>query len=278
MAITSEELKRIKQFEGVVQHFYLDTTGHVTVGYGHMVPDVSAAAALNLLTNNGGTPATIVDKQSEWTTIKSQTFGQKYGAKYYAKYCKLNMADGDINNLLSQDMASVESQLQSRFPGYQSFPQPAKEGLVDMGFNLGVGKLMSTFKLFVAAVNKQDWATAAKQCHRNGIQAARNQQVMDLFSQAAKLKPTPSPSHAGTGTSGSTSGGLRQMVKQLPAFVPQQFMAQPVQQAPQTAVTPAVLQGYQGCDPIGSQSIVAIVALASNVSTAAITAITSISK
>ena len=85
MAITPDEISRAKRYEGNVNHFYLDTNGNVTVGCGHLVATVSVATALTLVRKADGLPATTVEKQTEWTTIKAKPKGQP--ETFYAPFC-----------------------------------------------------------------------------------------------------------------------------------------------------------------------------------------------
>ena len=85
-------------------------------------------------------------------------------------------------------MQQAETQLQSVFANYTSFPGPAQEGLLDMMFNMGPNKFTADkWPSFFAAVNATppDWNTAAIQSHRTGVSDARNDAVRALFQQAA---------------------------------------------------------------------------------------------
>jgi GH24 family phage-related lysozyme (muramidase) len=84
---------------------------------------------------------------------------------------------------VAADVTTFEAQLLKVLPNWHSYPGPAQEALFDMAFNLGLGGLLK-FPTLLKAVNEGDWATAAAQCHRRGIQNARNQATAALFLQA----------------------------------------------------------------------------------------------
>jgi GH24 family phage-related lysozyme (muramidase) len=287
MSITPNEISRVKRYEGNVNYLYLDINGNPTIGYGHLVAKVSDAAALPFVLKAGGAVANTVQKQTEWTTIKSKPFGTTYPATYYAPFCTLLLQQADIDNQLSKDLAATEHQLGVYFTNYGKYPQPAKEGLVDMGFTQGVQGLASGFPNFVAAVKNMDWATAANECNRPQLAASRNLEVMNLFLSAVKPAPTPTrpkptPTHTGSGSTGAMHPSQR-----IPAWLSQI----PVRQPGQPALRPplpvygaagsmgkAGSAGSVGGFGIGCQGIVAMVAMNSNVTVAAITAITAIAK
>ena len=68
-------------------------------------------------------------------------------------------------------------------PKWNTYAEPAQEALFDMAFNLGLGGLKK-FPHMLRAVDAGDWATAAAQCHREGISEERNRATAALFLQA----------------------------------------------------------------------------------------------
>jgi GH24 family phage-related lysozyme (muramidase) len=276
MSITPNEISRVKRYEGNTNFLYLDINGNPTIGYGHLVPDSVSAAALPFLLNAGNTAATPLQKQTEWTTIKSKPFGKTYPASYYSPFCTMHLQQSDIDNLLTSDLTSTEQQLSAFFSNYSQFPQPAKEGLVDMAYTQGVRGLSTGFPNFVAAVKILDWATAANECNRPQLAAARNLEVKNLFLSVAKpvtpTRPGPTGSQPGSGSTGTTHPPLaiRPWLDRIP--VP----SEPAPQRPETAQAAAAPPPHAIRCPADVHGIVAIVAMNSNISAAAITAITAI--
>ncbi len=180
-----EELKaRLRQHEGVVPHLYLDTLGLVTCGVGHMIPNANAMAGVPMV-QPGGAEASLVDKVTEWYRVKHLEPARL--PAYYAANTTLRMTPEAITDLQDSDVAAFQQALRSLLPGFDQFPEPAQEALLDMAFNLGAKGLVDKFPHLIAAVNARDWQTCAAQCHRAGIQEWRNVATSELFGRAAQF-------------------------------------------------------------------------------------------
>jgi GH24 family phage-related lysozyme (muramidase) len=172
-------IARLKQFEGCINHMYRCTGGEVTVGIGHAL--LSPASASNLTWQINGAPAPPGRVQSDYQAVAAAPLGQVANAYQHLTQCR--MGDTDVEALVAADVTSFEAQLLKVLPNWHSYPSPAQEALFDMAFNLGIGGLFK-FPTLLKAVNESDWATAAAQCHRRGIQDARNQATAQLFRRA----------------------------------------------------------------------------------------------
>jgi GH24 family phage-related lysozyme (muramidase) len=170
-------------WEGTLPHMYLDTAGLVTVGVGHMIPDSEAARGLNFVVRADGSAATPDQIAAEHVRISQQQKGLV--AQRYLPFTTLDMPDSAIQDLLSADIAYVEAGVRSKFTGYDDYPEPAQDALLDMAFNLGVDGLAGHFPRLRAAAEVRDWATCAAQCHRAGISEERNEKTQALFESAA---------------------------------------------------------------------------------------------
>jgi GH24 family phage-related lysozyme (muramidase) len=192
MSITPDVIERTRRFEGVIPYMYLDTGGNVTVGVGHLLSDRAAAGGLSFVDKLSDVLADEIQKSAEWLTVSELEPG--HAAGYYAASTKLMLRVSDIDSLLRGDLTVVEGQLRGQFPDYDTYPQQAQAGLIDMGFNLGVHKLISKFPIFVGAVRDKNWATAAAECHRKApISDERNDAVKQLFLDAAGGSPESDP-------------------------------------------------------------------------------------
>ena len=169
--------------EGTLPHMYLDTVGLVTVGVGHMIPNAESAQTLSFVVRADGSPATSDQIAADYASVSRQQKGLL--AARYRQFTTLDMTDAAIQDLLSADIASVEAGVRSRFAGYDGYPEPAQDALLDMAFNLGVAGLASHFPRLKAAAEAGDWTTCAAQCHRNGISEERNDKTKALFESAA---------------------------------------------------------------------------------------------
>lgn len=64
--------------------------------------------------------------------------------------------------ILSRDLALAQMEVGANVPWAGQLDEARQYVLVDMAFNMGISKLL-TFKKFLAALKKKDYATAAKE-------------------------------------------------------------------------------------------------------------------
>ncbi|MDE2101612.1 MAG: hypothetical protein KGL39_30480 [Patescibacteria group bacterium] len=181
MSYLDDSVKALGGFEGCVPWMYLDTRGFVTVGVGNMLPIVEAATALPFQYN--GTGATQDQIASDYFRVKGMAAGRL--PKFYACSTSVTLTQEEIQLLLYRRLPEFEQGLRQLYPGYDTFPDAAKLGLIDMAYNLGVYGLANNYPKFNAAVRAQDWATAATECHRNGPSQERNDWTAGQFNLAA---------------------------------------------------------------------------------------------
>jgi GH24 family phage-related lysozyme (muramidase) len=172
--------------EGNIPHFYLDTVGRVTVGVGHMIPVAAQATGISLQVRVSGLPASSQQIEGEFSRISSQRPAMP--AAQYRQFTTLEMTEEVTDALLDADIAAMEAGVRQHFAGYDSYPEPAQDGILDMAFNLGVGGLVSNFPTFKRAAEERNWNTCAAECHRNGISDSRNQKTKQLFLEAASTQ------------------------------------------------------------------------------------------
>ena len=173
----------IKRGEGCISHMYLDTVGKVTVGVGNMLPTAESAIELPFICRDTGVAATNEETRAEFNSIASKDPAKL--ASSYKKFTKLDLADDSIDDLLDQRIAEFESGLRKNFPLYDTYPDAAKRGLMDMAFNLGNSGLVNKFPSFTKAAREEDWTVCAQECQRTGISDERNEEVRKLFSSHA---------------------------------------------------------------------------------------------
>ena len=180
-----EERRRamIKDGEGCITHMYLDTVGKVTVAVGQMLPTAAAAARLTFIRRDNGNQATDGEIRQDFEAVARQTSGRVAAA--YRQFTQLDMPDDAINALLDARIEGFETGLRRDFPEYDSYPDEAKLGLMDMAFNLGNQGVVSKFPSFTRAARAQRWRTCVQECQREGISNARNAMTKQLFEDAA---------------------------------------------------------------------------------------------
>lgn len=177
---TTLVIPRVEGFEGRTHHMYVCTGGEVTVGIGHAIQ--SAGDALKLVWSIGNRPASAAEIQADYATIAAEPKGRM--AASYAPLTQCRMADADIDTLIAGDVVNFEKLLAAKLPNWDTYPEPAKEALFDMAFNLGIHGL-EKFPHMLAAIDAGLWSVAAAQCHREGIGESRNKATAALFQQAA---------------------------------------------------------------------------------------------
>ena len=176
--------KRLKQFEGVVPHMYLDSKGYVTVGLGHFLGTASAAQKLKFL-NAKGEVATKDEIKKDYDTVSELKPGMK--AYRYKPFTQLVLSSSEINQITENHINSFAKELRRLYPGFNKFPKEAQLALFDMIFNMGATRLRLGWPKLNKAIANYDWKTAAKESNRPDVGNNRNQYVRDLFEKAAKV-------------------------------------------------------------------------------------------
>lgn len=177
--------KKLVEYEGCVEHMYLDVVGKVTVGIGHLLASVADARQLPFRESTGA-PATADDVKKEYENIKRQPHGYSHPASFYKKYTKLRLDLADIDALADKHLNAFETELKRLYPGFELYPKDVRLALFDMIFNLGMSKLRTRYQNFNKAILAGDWAQAARESSRAQIQSSRNHYVMDLLDRAAR--------------------------------------------------------------------------------------------
>ncbi|GAA6169280.1 hypothetical protein [Sessilibacter corallicola] len=185
MASTSEKATlraKLEKYEGKVKHMYLDSKGYVTVGVGHLIPDLKSAQKLNFK-NSKSLAATQDEIKTDFELIKKQPKNRL--ASFYKKHTKLHLSEIDINKLTDKHIDNFESELKRIFPDFATYPSEVKLALFDIIFNVGMTDLNNKWPSFKKAIKSKDWATAAKESNRKPpISAERNKYVKDLLEKA----------------------------------------------------------------------------------------------
>ncbi len=194
--VKKEIKKKLIQYEGKVNHLYLDSEGNVTVGVGHLVKNRGAVASIVLCKTKNSVPAKIAslkEKQNEYDAVLRSVSKDydSYKASYYKKKTKLVMTEEDIDDLLDKHISSFYKELKVIFTkknGYSddfdNLPKNVQMALFDMIFNIGASELAKGFPKFNKALKGKDWKKAATESNRPQINDARNNYVKNLLKTA----------------------------------------------------------------------------------------------
>ena len=198
-----EAIAALRRFEGSIPWMYLDTVGKVTIGVGMMLPSLEAARSLPFMF--GDRAATLEEIGREYQRVSAMKPGLL--ARVYRKASGLTLSEETINERLQHTLLGFEGYLRSHIPSYDTLPDAAKLGLLDMIYNLGPGKLFSQYPRLLKAIAAGDWSGAAAASMRRGPAAARNSWTRQQFDDAASaLKSLKATAERATG--GSLLGGL----------------------------------------------------------------------
>jgi GH24 family phage-related lysozyme (muramidase) len=175
----SEYRKKLEEFEGYAEHMYLDGKGYVTIGIGIMLASAAAAksAGIKFTNRDTGKAATPEEIEADYNAVKGATAGMFPPSKY-KKFTKLDGDAASLKKELDARLKTAESDRKAFYKDVADLPSSVQYALLDMAFNLGRGGLMK-YKKLKAALEKEDWKTAAKESNRNGIQASRNKAIYD---------------------------------------------------------------------------------------------------
>jgi GH24 family phage-related lysozyme (muramidase) len=190
----------LDRWEGYYAWMYLDSVGLVTIGYGSMLPNANAAAALPFVHKKGGA-ATIPEIKAAYDVLHSGSTAQKaavpkqkFGANHYEKVTDLRITQATASQLRDSHIDADYQQLRAIYPQFDGFADAAKTALFDMIYNLGAGHnktrhhRASGLRAYVsmnAAIARADWTAAAKLCYRHGIPPDRNAATAALFKSCA---------------------------------------------------------------------------------------------
>ncbi len=186
--VKSRVAKKLEQYEGRLDHLYLDSKGKVTVGIGHLISSSAAMASVTMYRKEEKATkvATFEQKKKEYETISKQKKG--YRASWYKNHTALFMKPSDIEAQRDVHLKSFYTELTNIYRkgnGYASnfddLPEDAQVALFDMIFNLGATKLDKTFPSFNKAIKGDDWKKAAKESNRPDVSKSRNDFVKELF-------------------------------------------------------------------------------------------------
>jgi len=185
--------KKLEEYEGSVDHMYLDAKGLVTVGVGHLLGTIQDAQKLPFITQ-AGVKATAAEIKTDYDAVKKQP-GNRL-AIFYKRFTKLKLNKIDIDKLTNKHIDTFYRELKQLYSGYDTFPSEAKLALMDLIFNLGLTNLRTQWPNLNKAIKASDWAKAALNSNRKApVSAARNTYVKDLFNKAETVKQTRLKAH-----------------------------------------------------------------------------------
>jgi GH24 family phage-related lysozyme (muramidase) len=183
--IDYEELySDLLRWEGKVAYMYLDKRGFVTVGVGNLVSSVDEAKKLPFVNADTGKTATPKEIETAFTAVSKMAWPRE--AAHYKQNPSIELKDETIKPMAIKRLKEeFVPGLRKIFNGFDGYPDPAKQALVDMVYSLGI-KGLKKFKKLITAAEKGDWQEAANESHRMGARDTRNNWTRERFKKSAK--------------------------------------------------------------------------------------------
>ncbi len=191
----------IKEHEGgIVPAPYLDTTGNVTVGIGHRVPNAQAMTKLPLVNPLGHDVSDEVKRQAfdaVYGLREKQEYHNKIAKKFPSPY-KVRLPDSEAVRIAKEYINNEWPLVQHKFNGFDTYHPKAQMAVMDIQYNIG-NKNFSQEKWlkFYDAMARRDYESAAVESHRKDVGQNRNEEVRKLLLEAAEetRAQTKSPSN-----------------------------------------------------------------------------------
>jgi hypothetical protein len=188
-------------FDGAYPFMYLDARGNVIVGVGRVLPTPSAAQLIKFTRRKERSRATRAEIMAAYMTVRGAVAGRQ--APSYLGLTDLDLAPGEADRMLSQDLEQAEDQCRKLFGGWNTFPSPAQLALLDMVRDVGQVRPLTAaerwagqqergpfpFQRLRVSVARADWPSASRECERQGIAKPRNLWTRDKFIEAAHIAP-----------------------------------------------------------------------------------------
>ena len=195
-----EMLADLLQWEGQVPYMYLDNRGYVTVGIGNYIPSVANAKSLGFVCPAEQSRAARPEEvENAYRTVAAMGIRKSHAE--FMLHPSIELTTETLTELAKRRLKKeFIPGIEKRFPDYTSLPKPARRCLVDMIYNLGVGKFGSKFdgkhSKFGPAVRRHDWQIAADQCHVSSSRETRNAWRRAQFELAFQQEPQPLPGNS----------------------------------------------------------------------------------
>ena len=188
-------------FDGAYPFMYLDSRANVMVGVGRMLRTSSAAHQISFLRRQDRSRPTMAEVTAAYMRVRGSLANRQ--PPTYRGLTDLDLAPGEADRMLDQDLEQAEDDCRRLFGGWNTFPLPAQLALLDMVHNPGEERPLTAQEKWAgqrevgafqfiplrASVAKAEWLAASRQCERLGISGPRNQWTRDRFIEAAHIAP-----------------------------------------------------------------------------------------
>ena len=185
-SISDEELYKkmwtnIKEYEKVIDYPYLDTKGYITVGGGANVDNLSDFMNVNFMVNECS--ATEAQKLAAYNRLRELSNQKDLNGAYLHKnkladffedQTNLRLSDQDAYNIAYKHMKNDLAYLRSQFADFDSLPNPLKEVLLDIQYNVIGGLTQRKWPNLYDAIARRDVEGIARNINRRDVGQGRN--------------------------------------------------------------------------------------------------------
>jgi peptidoglycan hydrolase-like protein with peptidoglycan-binding domain len=152
------------EFEGYVNHMYLDVKGYVTTGIGNLINDVNSVASLPWRVGEEGPKASLAEILEHWNYLHSLqdlkarkphvykgVFNQRFGHV-------LTLTDEAIDDLVEKKLLANAAHAAKQWNNFPFWPADAQLAVMSMYWALGS---LTKFPNCARLVAKEDWLGCA---------------------------------------------------------------------------------------------------------------------
>jgi hypothetical protein len=188
--VTDDELRpnlaELAKWERRVGWLYLDTKGNPTIGVGCLIFDVDEYAALPLV-GPSGLAASDAEKRADFLRVHRMTPGL-LDKRYRGG---LSLPEDGIDQLGFERSRETIVGLKRWFPGFDGYPLPARQALLDLGWNCGTGPKLPGLGAWTHLQNAcnlvpPDFTAASGECVTTSSREERNAWRVACFQLAAR--------------------------------------------------------------------------------------------
>lgn len=184
--------------EGYLDFMYADIKNYVTTGVGNLIDSRGSSApwtpALSLPWKHRGSGAKASQDEiiAAWKAVKARTDLNQKGGRAYKGVTNLYLEPEAIKALVYKVLASFETTLKKRFPGFESWPADAQLALISIAWAYGPGfKFPQAFHDAIGGL-VPDFDKAAAVAYAKGklpgnLAKDRNEANLKLFTNAATV-------------------------------------------------------------------------------------------
>ena len=176
--------ENIKKHERVVQYPYLDTKGLITVGGGANIDSWDNFKKIDFTIN--GVPATEAEKLTAYNVMRSLSNATDENGKhqnwnkvytYFEPRTNVRISDDYARNLAQNHMTNDLAHVRNEFADFDNFPQPLKEVLLDIQYNVKGGLSAQKWPNLYKAIRERNITGEngiLTNIHRKDVQPERN--------------------------------------------------------------------------------------------------------